>query len=147
MFVEHLSICVEFVWPCGTRMYLSQRGFTTHFHWLMECFQRHLKDSMGSPACFYPLMLAMGQWNGVKTYPSVTEVAPKYDLLLMFDFQAGEVGGVFNGDDFHMDMQEWIGTNLTALPFVDQWGEGNTFEGGADLDDPELEALVMGMDQ
>jgi len=117
--MKNLSVCVEIVYPNGTKIYLWQAGHTSLLHWVLEGFQSHLKDHDCQWQSVFPMALAMNQWNGAtsSTLISPTPVACK--LGLTFDFRSNRVDGVLEGSFFSMDLLEWVGTPVADLPFVE----------------------------
>lgn len=119
--VEHMSLNLEFTLSDATYLCIHQRGFTTHLQWLIGCFQTHVKDSQGTDKCFFPLMIALGQWNGVTAHPVVSGQPPAADLTLGFNFRTNLVIGNYGDEHFTMELVEWMGTPLFDLPFVEPW--------------------------
>lgn len=128
MIVRNFSICIEFVFPDGTTIYINQSGLTSQLHWIFSCCQQHLKDANGTIDCFYPLMLTLGHWNGVKNYPYVSENMGKWDLLLTLDFNNNVVDGIYrysedgcsHASHYFMGMQEWLGVNESDLVWFEE---------------------------
>lgn len=120
--VEQMSLNLEFTLSDGTHLCIHQRGLTTHIQWLIDCFQTHVKDSGGTDRCFFPLMIALGQWNGVTGHPVVSGDVPAADMSLWFNFHTNLVTGTYGDEHFTMELVEWMGTPLNDLPFVDPWG-------------------------
>jgi len=120
--VEQMSLNLEFTLDDDTHLCINQRGLTTHLQWLIGCIQTHVKDSEGTARCFFPLMIALGQWNGVKRHPVISGSAPAADMTLYFNFRTNIVVGTYGDDFFTMGLTEWMGTPLMDLPFVDEWG-------------------------
>lgn len=121
MIVEQMSLNLEFTLSDGTHLCINQRGLTTHLQWLIGCFQTHVKDAQGTDRCFFPLMIALGQWNGVTASPVVSGQPLAADLTLWFNFRTNLVSGTYGDEHFTMGLVEWMGTPLFDLPFVESW--------------------------
>ena len=132
--VENLSACIKIVFANGTTIYLYQSGHTSDMQWVMECLQSHLKDSLGTDRCVYPLAVALNQWNGCPNLVSISAEPTPAELRLTFDFQNASVSGSYRQDEFEMEMIEWTGTPLAELPFVDPWGTVDDLDDSVDFD-------------
>ena len=117
--MKKLSVCVEIVYPNGTKIYLWQTGHTTLLPWVLEGFQTHLKDAECQWKCVFAMALAMNQWNGVVESTLISPTPVNCKLGLTFDFRANRVYGAIKGTIFEMDMLEWVGTPVNDLPFVE----------------------------